>query len=157
MLRVALLLLALATAAGCGAGPEEPGVTAFTATQVSREFQQRAGRALEEAAVPDAAWLQLGYGLDPPPSVVRRFGVFNVYVVEPGNDEAVDSLLRDKATGEPLPRDRRGIHWELDSQSRTWVAYTRYGANVVLAWFSERKAKATDERWARLDRILAGL
>ena len=129
----------------------------MTAAAVAREFRTEAGRALEDAAVADAAWRQLSYGLDPPPALVRRYGIFSVYVVEPGNEEAVESLLRDKATGKPLERDDRGVYWELDSQSRTWVAHSRYGSNVVLSWFSERKARGTDERWQRLHAILTGL
>jgi hypothetical protein len=91
-----------------------------------------------------------------PPSLIERFGVFSIYVVEPGEKEAMASLFRDKATKKPLPR-RRGIYWELDSQSRTWVAHSRYGQNVVLSWHSENTRKPTDARWERLNTILSGL
>jgi hypothetical protein len=70
---------------------------------------------------------------------------------------ALSSLLRDKATQKPLDRDARGVYWELDSNSGTWVAYKRYAGNVVLAWFSGSKTRAVDERWQRLDRVFAGL
>lgn len=152
------LLLTVLVVVACGATEErEPEPRGISAEQVSDEFEQEAGRSLEPTAVHGAAWAQLGYGLDPRPGLVRRFGVFNVYVVEPGNGEALESLLSDKATGEPLRPDERGIHWELDSQSRTWIAHARYGPNVVLTWFSESRRKATDARWERLNRILRGL
>jgi hypothetical protein len=154
---LACLTLALALA-GCGGEAEQDdGRTALTGAQVADEFQRETGRGLEEAASQDPSWEQLSYGLDPAPDVLRRYGIFTVYVVEPGNGEALRSLLADKATGEPLAADADGIRWELDSLSKTWIAYKRYGANVVLAWFSERKQRATDERFARIDRILSGL
>jgi hypothetical protein len=156
--RLAALLVLAVVAAACGASDTpEPEQEAITAGQVTREFAQETGRGLQETEVPDAAWQQLGYGLNPSPQILNRFGVFNVYVVEAGNDEAVASLLSDKATGEPLEADANGIYWERDSLSGTWIAHTRYGENVVLAWFSEKTRKGTDERWERLDRILSGL
>ena len=152
------LLLAVLVVAACGATEEsEPEPRAISAQQVAERFEEDAGQPVEPTAVHGAAWAQLGYGLDPSPGLVRRFGVFNVYVVEPGNDQALESLLSDKATGKPLRRDERGIYWELDSQSGTWIAHARYGPNVVLTWFSESKRKTTDARWERLDRILRGL
>ena len=153
------VLISVVALAGCGGGTAEPEPEsgAITAGQVSRQFAESAGRALQETDVPDAAWRQLGYGLNPSRPILDRFGVFSVYVVEAGNEEAVASLLSDKANGEPLEADAKGIYWERDSLSGTWIAHTRYGENVVLTWFSEKRRKATDARWARLDRILSGL
>jgi len=79
------------------------------------------------------------------------------HVVDDEDPEALESLLTDKATGEPLEQDGEGIYWERDSLSNTWIAHSRYGDNVVLAWFSESAEPETDERWERLDDILAGL
>ena len=157
--RLLPLLTCLAIAlAGCGSeADQEDGRTAFTGAEVADEFQRETGRGLQEAASRDPSWEQLSYGLDPSPDVLRRYGIFTVYVVEPGNDEALASLLADKATGEPLAADADGVRWELDSLSKTWIAYKRYGENIVLAWFSERKQRAIDERFARLDRILSGV
>jgi hypothetical protein len=151
-------LVATLALAGCGTngGPEETRA-AFSGAEVADEFQRETGRGLEAAAEQDPSWEQLSYGLDPSPAVLRRYGIFSVYVVEPGNDDAVASLLADKGTGAPLDADVNGIYWERDSLSRTWIAYKRYGENVVLAWFSERKTRRTDDRFARLDRILSGL
>lgn len=152
--RLACLLVLLLLPA-CGAIDEPPERDAVPPAAVAQEFRNEAGRALEDAAVPDAAWRQLSYGLDPPRELLRRYGIFSVYVVEGGNEEAVESLLRDKSTGRPLEPDDRGIRWERDSQSGTWVAYRRYGENVVLAWFSGRRTPTVDARWERLDRILS--
>jgi hypothetical protein len=155
-----LTLLALALGAGCGssdATPEpEPEGRVLSAQQISDEFEDEAGRPLQEAA-PDPSWEQLGLGLNPPPAVLDRFGTFSIYVVDDEDPEALESLLRDKATGEPLEMDVEGIYWERDSLSNTWIAHSRYGENVVLAWFSEQREPETDERWERLDEILSGL
>jgi hypothetical protein len=158
LIAFAALLATLPVLAACGSTDSsvDPGPS-ITGAQVTREFQQETGRRLQEAAGTDPAWEQLSFGLNPGPELRREYGVFSVYVVEAGNEEAVDSLLSDKATGDPLEPDGRGIRWEEDSLSRTWIAYKLYGENVVLAWFSEAKRPVTDARWSRLDRILSGL
>jgi hypothetical protein len=161
--RVTLLLLALASlafggaAGGCGEGAAEPEVQLVPASQVVGRFERETGRPLEEAATEDEAWDQLSYGLDPPQRLLDRYGIFSVYVAKNGHLAAVGSLLRDKATKETLERDSRGVYWELDSNSGTWVAYKRYARNVVLVWFSGSNDRAVDARWERLDRILSGL
>ncbi len=155
-LAVAVLIGLVSAACGAGGDPED-GRTAFTAAQVAGQFERETGLRLRRSAGGDEAWQQLGFGLDPSPWLLRRYGVFSVYVVEPGNGEAVASLLADEATGKPLEPDRRGIRWERDALSRTWVAHKVYGANVVLVWFSESKRPRADERWARLDASLASL
>jgi len=141
--RIALLSLAvfaLVVLAGCGAASDQTQEQTLTPAQVRQTFKQATGRPLEPTAVSDPAWDQLGYGLDMPQSLVDRYGIFNVY-----------------DTDKPLARSTDGIYWELDSQSKTWVAYKRYGGNVVLVWFSGSKEQAADERFDRLDSILAGL
>ena len=161
---LALLTLVAALSAtgltGCGAtelqedAEPEP---SFTGGQVAREFRAETGKTLREAAGTDPAWEQFSFGLNPSRELVRLYGIFSVYVVEAGNDEAVTSLLANKATGEPLEADEQGIYWERDSLSGTWIAYKLYGDNVVLAWFSEAKEPAIDARWSRLDQILSGV
>lgn len=155
MLAVALAMVL----AGCGASAKDDQnqVVQVSAAQVAQRFKQAGGRPLVRAPVSDEAFDQLGYGLDQPASLVNRYGIFNVYVSKAGRGEAVASLLKDKATGKPLERDSRGVYWELDTQSKTWVAYKRYAGNVVLVWFSGSKQKAADARFERLDSILAGL
>jgi hypothetical protein len=158
--RIALLslaLLALSVLPGCGAASDQTQEQTLTPTQVRQTFKQATGRPLEPAAVSDPAWDQLGYGLDMPRSLVDRYGIFNVYVGKPGKSASLASFFKDKDTDEPLARSGDGIYWELDSQSKTWVAYKRYGGNVVLVWFSGSKKQAADERFDRLDSILSGL
>lgn len=164
--RIALLLALTTTAllaAGCGAAevddePEPVEPPSFTAQQVIREFRQAPGQArLQRAPGTDVAWEQLSFGLNAPARLQERYGTFNVYVVEPGNEEAVESLLTNKETREPLERGADGIYWELDSLANSWVAYKRYGANVVVAWWSEGKQRVADGRFSRLDRLLTGL
>jgi len=158
--RIALLslaVLALVALAGCGAQSDQTQVDSLTPAQVTQTFKQATGRPLEPAPVSDPAWDQLGYGLDMPQSLVDRYGIFNVYVGKPGKSASLASFFKDKDTNKPLARSTDSIYWELDSQSKTWVAYKRYGGNVVLVWFSGSKKQAADERFDRLDSILSGL
>ena len=154
-----LLALVVLAFAGCGATAEpQEQVTRHTAAEVVQQFETEPGSPrLRKAAGADAAWEQLGLGLNVSERLLRRYGVFTIYVVEPGNDEAVDSLLTDKATGKPLDADERGIYWELDTQSNDYVAYSKYGTNVVLAWFGGKTEPEIDVRWRRLDRLMERL
>jgi len=158
---IGALVAALALASGCGGGGGNetgPEAGAIPAAQVVERFRQAPGHPrLRRAAVPDAAWEQLGLGLNAPPNLVRRYGTFTVYVVKPGRGEAVDSLLRNKETKKPLAADTRGIYWEYDTLAHSWVAHTRYGDNVVLAWWSESRERQTDVRWERLNEMMTAL
>jgi len=160
--RTAAIVLALACVAaaglctGCGGG-KKPEAAIVAPGQVMQRFKLATGKPLQRAAVPDEAWEQLGLGLNPSQAEVQRYGIFNVYVAKNGHLDALGSLLRDKATRKLLDRDARGLYWELDSQSGTWIAYKRYAGNVVLVWFSGSTTKAVDARWQRLDRVFAAL
>lgn len=165
MKRVLLCALALAlglaaAAAGCGAtqAEDDPQRTqAITAAQVIREFRQAPGAPKLRKAPADPAWEQLNFGLDVPEKLHTRYGVFNVYVVKPGRPQAVDSLLTNKETLKALKKSRDGVYWEYDTHARSYVAYKRYGSNVVLAWWNERKETGTDARWDRLDSLMSDL
>jgi hypothetical protein len=148
-----LVVALLAAAAACGEATE----AGYSTEEVVATFEEQAGARLFRKQGPggDPAWEQLGLAENAPPALVERFGVFSIYVVKPGEQDAMNSLFRDKATKKPLPH-RRGIYWELDSQSKTWVAHTRY-ANLVLVWFSEQEEPAVDARWQRLHRVLRDL
>ena len=148
-----LVVALLAAAVACGATTE----ASYTTEDVIARFDEQAGAQLFRKQGPggDPAWEQLGLAENAPPALIERFGIFSIYVVKPGEKEAMASLFRDKATKKPLAH-RRGIYWELDSQSQTWVAHTRY-ANLVLVWFSEREEPAVDARWQRLHRVLRDL
>jgi hypothetical protein len=156
----ALALLALAvtvTATGCGESDSAPQPELVPASQVIGQFERETGRPLQRAAEPDEAWDQLSYGLNPSPELLERYGIFSVYVAKEGHVDALSSLLKDKATKKTLERDKNGVYWELDSNSGTWIAYKRYGRNIVLVWFSESKEQAVDARFERLDEVLADL
>jgi hypothetical protein len=166
--RVALLTLLLVLAllgAGCGSAESEdtetdtgPELQTISAGQVIRGFRNAPGRPeLERAAGTDVAWEQLSFGLDVPPELQERYGTFSIYIVEPERTDAVRSLLRDKETKEELERGADGVYWEYDDFSQTYVAYKRYGSNAVLAWWNERPEPGTDERFERLDALMAGL
>ena len=154
-----LTLLTAAVAAGCGGeeatDTQQPELV--PASQVIGQFERETGRPLQRTAEEDVAWDQLSYGLDPSPELLDQYGIFSVYVAKEGHVDALDSLLKDKATKKTLERDKDGVYWELDSNSGTWVAYKRYGRNVVLVWFSESKEQAVDERFDRLDGVLSEL
>ena len=156
----ALALLALAApvaTTGCGEGESESQPELVPASQVVNQFERETGRPLQRAAESDVAWEQLSYGLNPSPELLDRYGIFSVYVAKEGHLDALSSLLKDKATKKALERDKDGVYWELDSNSGTWIAYKRYRRNVVLVWFSESKEQAVDERFERLDGVLADL
>jgi hypothetical protein len=148
-----LMLACLAAAAGCGEASEP----SFSTEEVRAHFQAEAGAQLFRKQGPggDPAWEQLGFAENASPALIERYGVFSIYVVKPGEKDAMASLFRDTATKKPLPH-RRGIYWELDTHSDTWTAHTRY-ANVVLVWFSEQTRPAVDARWNRLHRLLRDL
>jgi hypothetical protein len=162
--RVLASALALALgfgAAGCGSAGSSDDTErsrAITAGQVAREFREAPGQPrLRPTQEPDAAWQQLGLGLNISEALRERYGVFNVYVVKPGRAEAVSSLLKDKDTRETLTPDADGIYWEFDDLAHSYVAYKRYGPNVVLAWWNEQKEPTVDDRWTRLDAVMSGL
>jgi len=154
-----LLLLPAFLAAGCGSSgssdDEEQEAAPIAAQTFVQRFDEASGMPpLERAAGSDPAWEQLGLGLDLSPAEQERYGTFTIYVVDPGNLEAVSSLLADKDTGEPLEQSAEGIYWDYDELAKSYVAQKRYGPNVVLAWWNERREQGTDERWERLDELL---
>jgi nitrous oxide reductase accessory protein NosL len=156
MRRPALICLLVALAvAGCGSsGDDDEQAAPIAAQTVVQEFSQVPGMPALESAVSDPSWEQLGPGLDVPPATQEKYGTFTIYVVDPEDPEAVRSLLADKDTAKPLQADANGIYWDYDELAKSYVAQKRYGANVVLAWWNERRQQRTDERWQRLDRIL---
>ena len=156
--RAALVLALLALGlAGCGSSEEASSEPVLTAGQLVQRFQEEPGSPLLREAGGDPAFRQLGFGLNPAPRLLERYGVFSIYVVDADRPQALTSLLRDKATGRPLEADPSGVYWERDTQSRSWIAYKRYGTNVVLVWWAESAERSADARWRRLDRVLTGV
>jgi hypothetical protein len=164
---IALLLALLALAAsGCGAAAEgvdetttdEQEAAPIGATQLIAQFKRASGGTqLRGTATPDVAWEQLGLGLNATPAQQKQYGTFSIYVVEPDREEAVTSLLSDKDTARPLPQGENGIYWDFDQLAGSYVAYKRYGSNVVLAWWNERAEQGTDARFERLDALMQEL
>ena len=161
MRRPALIFLAALAVAGCGssgdADDQEQQPAPIAAQSVVQEFSEVPGMPKLVTAVPDPSWEQLGPGLDIPPAAQERYGTFTIYVVDPEDPEAVRSLLADKDTAEPLQPDADGIYWDYDELAKSYVAQKRYGSNVVLAWWNERREQATDKRWDRLDTVMQDL
>jgi hypothetical protein len=158
MRRVALILLLVAFVAACGESGNEDGENQEAAPVAAQAFAQRfdeaSGMPPLETAGSDPSWEQLGLGLDLSPAEQKRYGTFTIYVVDPGNLEAVSSLLADKDTGKPLEPDADGIYWDYDELAKSQVAQKRYGPNVVLAWWNEKRKPGTDERWEQLDQLV---
>ena len=159
MSRPALILLLAVFLAGCGSsgnGDDEDQEAAPIAAQtLAQRFDQESGMPpLEKAAGSDPAWEQLSLGLDVSPKAQEQYGTFTIYVVDPEDLEAVGSLLADKDTAEPLEPDADGIYWDYDELAKSYVAQKRYGPNVVLAWWNEKRKQGTDERWEQLDQLM---
>jgi len=156
-----ILLLAALAVAGCGSSGDGDGddqeAAPIAAQAVVQEFEEVPGMPPLKSSAPDPSWDQLSLGLDLPPADQKKFGTFTIYVVDPEDPEAVQSLLADKDTAEPLQPDANGIYWDFDELAKSYVAQKRYGSNVVLAWWNEKRQQGTDARWRRLDGILQGL
>ena len=157
-----LLLGAALLAAGCGSSEsgedEDQQAAPIGSQEVIQQFEEVPGMPpLETAAGSDPSWEQLSLGLDLSPAAQERFGTFTIYVVDPEDPVAVRSLLADKDTAKPLERGADGIYWDFDELAKSYVAQKRYGANVVLAWWNEKRQPGTDERWERLDEQLQEL
>jgi hypothetical protein len=162
MSRPAVILLLAAFLAGCGStgggGDEDQEAAPVAAQTLAQRFDEMSGMPpLERAPGSDPSWEQLSLGLDLPPAKQEQYGTFTIYVVDPGNLEAVSSLLADKDTGKPLEQGGDGIYWDYDELAKSYVAQKRYGPNVVLAWWNEQREQGTDERWDRLDELLQGV
>ncbi|MBW3592438.1 MAG: hypothetical protein KY396_01970 [Actinobacteria bacterium] len=153
---VLLGTLGVLAGAGCGSAAERGSEErAVAPEELISDFGAQPGElSLRRFGGTDGKFEQLGIGLDPPPAALRRYGIFSIYVVEPGEKDARAALLTDKTTGAPLEPDERGIYWEYDDHSKTWIANTTYGENVVLVWFSEKPERETDIRWERLHEFL---
>ena len=87
-----------------------------------------------------------------PAKLKEEFGWFGLAVraVPPRNGE---SPFFSHALGGARPGEH-GVMWLRENGK--WIAYKRYGADVVLLW-TGGAARQLDERWHRLDRVLREL
>ena len=82
--------------------------------------------------------------------MLARYGDFHVSVAH--DTDAIQTLLSDPNTGQPLGADARGLYWYRDpgipGVPAFWWALTRY-ANVIAAWMAGGEQR-TDEHWDRM-------
>lgn len=141
---VVLCALALVALAGCGGGDDEP---RFTTQRVIDHLASSAGVQLERSpSSPTGVDL-----LVLPDGLSELHGGFEVYVVT--NEKAGEQLDSYLDRTEP---DDNEIYWVRD-QNDGWVANTRYGENVVLAWFGAPERGRVTQGWRSLDGVLREL
>ena len=87
-------------------------------------------------------------------AVMARYGAFHVSIAH--DTEAIETLLSDPSTGEPLQPDPNGIYWYLDPAlpgiPAAWFALKQY-ENVIAAWMAGGDQR-TDEHWDRINEEL---
>ena len=90
-------------------------------------------------------------------AVLARYGSFRVSVAH--DTEAIQTLLSDPNTGQPMEPDALSLYWYRDpgmpGVPASWWAVTRY-ANVIAAWMAGGEQR-TDEHWDRMNAELERL
>ncbi|MBA3366029.1 MAG: hypothetical protein H0U03_09640 [Actinobacteria bacterium] len=126
---------------GCG-GEEEP---ELTSAQVIQHVYRRGGVQLSPSgdAKPGTTILALPFELR------ELYGGFEIYLFN-GKNRAVEALLEDAKP------DDLGIYWVRDQQGG-WLALSKYGANLILAWFDAPGNRTVSPKWHRLDTLLEEL
>lgn len=138
--------LALPSATVAGAAP-------VTASETVSRFRQLTGDRLVVNRPRSLAGRYLALDLGPASAFDRaRYGTFTVYVVTaPDVERQVEDLLVDGHSGVLGTPGSGNIHWEAGVTlhgERYWLGKRRYGANIVLWWFSS--ARKTDAAFRRL-------
>jgi hypothetical protein len=90
-------------------------------------------------------------------AVLARYGTFHVSIAH--DTDAIQTLLSDPTTQQPLQPDDDGVYWYRDPGipgiPAVWFALKRYG-NVIAAWMAGGEQR-TDEHWdmvtAELERL----
>jgi hypothetical protein len=143
-LPVLAVWLALLPPSALGLAGQTPART-FSAPQAKSAFYTQTGVRLvnfRAASTPDATSLRTR------PSRTRRFGTFQLFVLNPRKLERMRRVFT-----HGVATDARGIHWVAD-RAGGWIAVTLYGRNLALAWFPPHGSRAVDRSWARLDRAV---
>ena len=120
----------------------------FSVPQAKAAFYAETGVRLVDfraASTPDAASLRTR------PSPTRRFGTFQLFVLNP---QKLVRMRRVFTHG--VAQDRRGIHWVPD-RAGGWIAVTVYARNLLVAWFPLGGSRGVDPSWTRLDRAMLRL
>jgi hypothetical protein len=90
-------------------------------------------------------------------AVLARYGYFFVSIAH--DTGAIQTLLSDPNTGQPLQPDGHGVYWYRDPGMpgipAAWFALKRYG-NVIAAWMAGGEQR-TDEHWDRMNSELERL
>jgi hypothetical protein len=90
-------------------------------------------------------------------AVLARYGTFFVSIAH--DADAIQTLLSDPTTSQPLSPDAQGVYWYRDpgipGVPAAWFALRRYG-NVVAAWMAGG-VQQTDEHWDRINAELERL
>ena len=137
----------LATGLGAGCGGSADDEPTFASQQVVDHVYRRGGVQLVRSPGSPP-------GIDilvPPAELADAYGRFEIYVVRrKDRDETLERLLGD---AEP---DERGIYWVRD-QNAGWVAATKYGSNVVVAWLDAPGNGQVTEKWTLLHELLSSL
>ena len=84
-------------------------------------------------------------------AVMARYGYFHVSVAH--DTDAIQTLLSDPNTGQPMEPDARGLYWYRDpgmpGVPASWWAVTRY-TNVIAAWMAGGEQR-TEVHWDRMN------
>ena len=90
-------------------------------------------------------------------AVMARYGYFHVSVAH--DTDAIQTLLSDPNTGQPMEPDARGLYWYRDpgmpGVPASWWAVTRY-TNVIAAWMAGGEQR-TEVHWDRMNAELERL
>jgi hypothetical protein len=90
-------------------------------------------------------------------AVLAKYGYFFVSIAH--DTGAIQTLLSDPNTGQPLQPDGHGVYWYRDPGMpgipAAWFALKRYG-NVIAAWMAGGEQR-TDEHWDRMNSELERL
>lgn len=178
-----LPLLAATLLAACGGSGE--GDDYITSAQITDTFQERTGETLLRDEVGSFDRLDFGNDLeddeiDPQESErLDRYGFFSVYVIRPPDEGDEDFDVKEEIDDLIESEDDQFDTYETDSEPDfddiTWqkrcprddvldegcdyIAYKRYGPNVLLNWTSPVDSSAahkreTDTSFQRLDSVL---
>jgi hypothetical protein len=152
---VALLL------AGCGGDADRDASEPDYSTEaVIAHFKEETGDVLsKQISAPGQLDVLDG---DDRAAMIRRYGLFTIYVFTRDPRKGVDGILKSNVGQTVKPPDAEGIYWARMcpppevSVHCFFAANKPFGNNVVLGWIAG-KGPVKDARFDRVARVLAGL